>query len=169
MPDPTVDARTIVTTLIKNNVRFVVVGGFAVELWGVAVPPTVDIDITPEMSSQNLRNLAAALNQLDAGIRSGSETIRVPGGFTAEKIAEMKVLNLQTSAGPLDLTILPAGTSGYDDLVEHSSEIEFDGVMVPTASLRDVARSKEAAGRAKDLRMLPAIHDHLAREERLAR
>jgi hypothetical protein len=166
MPAPTVDAGRIVETLNRHEVRYVVVGGFAVELWDVAVQPTVDVDITPEMSKLNLKRLAAALNELDAGIRYANEVVAIPGGLTADSIADMRVLNLATSAGPLDITVIPAGTSGFDDLVEKASEIDYSGTPVPTASLEDVARSKEAAGRPKDLRVLPAIRAHLQRIDR---
>lgn len=166
MPVPGVDAEHIVATLRSYDVAYVVIGGFAVELWDVAVQPTVDIDITPDMSPGNLERLANALNDLKAGIRVGSETVMVPGGLTAEMIEQMRVLNLNTVAGPLDLTILPAGTRGYADLVAGATEIPYGDVMVPTASLEDVARSKEAAGRPKDLRTLPAIRAHLERLKR---
>lgn len=163
MPIPGVDAERIVAILRSHEVRFVVIGGFALELWDVAIQPTVDVDVTPEMSRQNLRRLADALNELEAGLRVGGDKIEVPGGLTAELIEQMSVLNLNTTAGPLDLTILPAGTDGYPDLIRNSTDIPYREVMVPTASLADVARSKEAAGRPKDLRTLPAIYAHLER------
>jgi hypothetical protein len=163
MPVPGVDAELIVATLHRHKVKFVVVGGFAVELWDVAVQPTVDVDVTPERSRANLSCLADALNELEAGLRVGADRVDVPGGLTAELIEQMAVLNLTTVAGPLDLTILPAGTDGYPDLVRNSRELPYRDVMVPTASLADVARSKEAAGRAKDLRALPAMYAHLER------
>jgi hypothetical protein len=163
MPIPGVDAERIVATLNSHNVRFLVIGGFAVELWDVAVQPTVDVDVTPEMSQENLRKLADALNELDAGLGVGGDKVEVPGGLTAELIEQMSVLNLITAAGPLDLTILPAGTDGYPDLVRNSTDLPYREVMVPTASLADVARSKEAVGRPKDLRTLPAIYAHLER------
>lgn len=163
MPVPGLDAELIINTLRTHHVAFVVVGGFAVELWDVAIQPTVDIDITPETSRGNLERLANALNELEAGIRAGSETIQVPGGLTAEMIEQMSVLNLNTKAGPLDLTIRPAGTTGYVELIPNATEIPYRGVVVPTAALEDVARSKEAAGRPKDLRTLPAIYAHLQR------
>ncbi|MDP9495122.1 MAG: hypothetical protein M3P87_07770 [Actinomycetota bacterium] len=150
--------------LVKHRVLFVVVGGFAVELWNVAVQPTVDVDITPERSKENLDRLASALNELDARLRYGEETVAIPGGFTAQHIEDMLVLNLSTSAGPLDLTVMPAGTDGYADLIRNSAEISYQDVVVPTASLADVARSKEAAGRPKDIRTLPAIRSHLERK-----
>lgn len=163
MPAPGVDAARMVETLIRYGVEFVVVGGFAVELWDVAVQPTVDVDITPERSQKNLTRLAAALNELEATLRYGEESVAIPGGFNAQNIMGMNVLNLSTSAGPLDLRIMPAGTEGYPELIRNATKIQYGGVAVPTASLEDVARSKEAAGRSKDLRTLPAIRAHLRR------
>lgn len=164
MPVPGVDAQKMIAALLARDVRFVVVGGFGIELWDVAVQPTVDVDITPEMSKQNLARLAEALVDLDAGLRVSGEKVELPDGIQAELIEQMTVLNLLTDAGPLDLTIIPAGTYGYDDLSRNASGIDYQDVVVPTASLRDIARSKEAAGRPKDIRVLPAIYAHLDRE-----
>jgi hypothetical protein len=119
--------------------------------------------VTPERSRENLNRLADALNELEAGLRVGADNVEVRGGLTAELIEQMAVLNLTTVAGPLDLTILPAGTDGYADLVRNSAELPYRDVKVPTAALADVARSKQAAGRPKDLRALPAIYAHLER------
>jgi hypothetical protein len=164
MPAANVDAARIVEALQRHGVEFVVVGGFAVELWDVAVEPTVDVDITPATSKENLDKLAAALNELRAKIRTGADSVEIPGGLTGAHIEGMLVLNLVTDAGPLDLTVVPAGTTGFDDLVRHAEDLSYRGVLVPTASLEDVARSKEAAGRPKDLRVLPAIRAHLQRQ-----
>ncbi len=163
MPAANVDAEKLIKTLFDHQVKFVVVGGFAVELWDVGLPPTIDVDITPERSRDNLARLAEALNELEAEIRYGNESVRIPGGFTGENIEEMMVLNLTTTAGPLDLTIVPAGTEGYPDLVRNASDLQYRGVSVPTADLEDVARSKEAAGRPKDIMALPAIRAHIER------
>jgi hypothetical protein len=166
MPAANVDAETLVETLLKHRVKFVVVGGFAVELWDVALPPTVDVDITPERSKENLARLAEALNELDAKIRYRDDSVSIPGGLTSQNIEAMMVLNLITTAGPLDLTIMPAGTEGYSDLVRNASDLQYRGVLVPTADLEDVARSKEAAGRPKDIMVLPAIRAHIERRRR---
>jgi hypothetical protein len=125
------------------------------------------VDITPGTSPANLGRLADALNELEAGIRSGGETIQIPGGLTGENVEDMRVLNLMTSAGPVDITVIPAGTDGYSDLVKRARMIEYEGIMVPTCDLADVARSKEAAGRPKDIKTLPAIRSHLERLRKL--
>lgn len=167
MPTADVDVERIVRTLNDHHVDYVVVGGFALELWDVAVPPTHDIDVTPALSPENLGRLCKAINELGAAIRiSGSESVSIPGGFTPELVGRIEVLNLVTDAGPLDITVVPEGTTGYADLVVNATDIMYGELPVPTASLEDVARSKEAAGREKDLRTLPAIQAHLRRRKR---
>lgn len=164
MAAPGLDAQAILAVLSSKNVKFVVIGGYALELWDVAVPPTVDVDITPEASRANLRRLAGALNDMHARIRgASSDPVPVPGGFTADLLEQMAMLNLVTDHGPLDIALTPAGTDGYRNLRKRSVAIESGDVTVQVAHLEDVAQSKEAAGRPKDLVVLPAIWDHLRR------
>ncbi len=51
----------------------------------------------------------------------------------------------------------PSGTSGFPDLSERAEEFEIGGHLVRVATLEDVIRSKEAAGRPKDRMALPAL------------
>ncbi|WP_249522662.1 hypothetical protein [Modestobacter marinus] len=68
------------------------------------------------------------------------------------------MLNLQTLHGDLDLTMRPAAFDrGYDDLVARSTYKPLGEVRVRVAALGDVIRSKETAGRPKDLEALPEL------------
>jgi hypothetical protein len=70
-----------------------------------------------------------------------------------------------TRHGQLDVTSQPSGTNGYEDLVQHASEHLIPGTStaVRVASAADIIRSKTAAGRPKDIAMLPALRRELAR------
>jgi hypothetical protein len=57
----------------------------------------------------------------------------------------------------------PAGTDGYEDLAERTQQVRYRDRDVPVASLEDVIRSEEAAGREKDLLVIPALRAHLRR------
>jgi hypothetical protein len=58
----------------------------------------------------------------------------------------------------LDICFTLSGTRGYDDLRREASRQQLDrGLTVAVASLRDVIRSKEAAGGDKDLAQLPLL------------
>lgn len=62
------------------------------------------------------------------------------------------------------MVIVPSGTSGYEDLVRSAVWMRLEDVDIPVASLADVIRSKEAAGREKDRAMLPTLRQLLGRQ-----
>ena len=59
-----------------------------------------------------------------------------------------------------DLTYIPSGTTGYDDLAPASHKVLIGDVSAQVADLGDVIRSKRAAGRPKDLAVLPLLVAH---------
>jgi hypothetical protein len=73
-------------------------------------------------------------------------------------LSSAEIWTLATSAGDLDICFTPSGTRGYDDLRREASRERLGrDLTVAVASLRDVIRSKEAAGRDKDLAQLPLL------------
>ena len=154
----------ILRVLEKHGVQYVVIGGIAATLHG-SPHVTTDVDITPERGRKNLERLSAGLTELNARIRVEGE----PGGFkfnqNADSLGWMEVFNLITDWGALDLSFTPAGTRGYEDLRRDAVDIEVLGVHTTVASLADVVRSKEAAGRPKDLLVLPTLR-RLLEEQR---
>lgn len=166
MPTPDVDVSRMLGVLDRHRVEYVVIGGFAIELHDVALPPTRDVDITPAAGRANLRRLADALVELEARFRVPDGPpggIEVPGGITAEWLAAMVTLTLVTDSGPLDISLIPDGTTGYADLLDGLVELPYQNRTVRVAALEDVIRSKTAAGREKDIRVLPALRAHLRR------
>lgn len=157
--DPEFDR--ILETLERHGVRFVVIGGLATIHWGSPFP-TEDVDITPEKSRQNLDRLSSALSELEARIR----TSEVPGGLafahTGTSLADSAVWNLTTLHGDLDISFVPNGTTGFEDLIRDAVRDRILGVEVNVTSLADAIRSKQAANRPKDQRVLPTLREILA-------
>jgi hypothetical protein len=69
-----------------------------------------------------------------------------------------------TDLGDIDILGVLSGAGGYDDLVVGAREIEVDGLTCKVASLRDIIKSKRAAGRNKDLYALPELESLLELE-----
>jgi hypothetical protein len=67
---------------------------------------------------------------------------------------------------PFDISFVPDGTDGYDDLQQNSQVVERLGLKIPVASMADVTRSKRAAGREKDAANLLVLIDFLEKQER---
>lgn len=163
---PDDDFGAILAGLLDRQVRFVVIGGMAAVAHG-SIFPTGDIDVTPEATSDNLARLSDALRDLGARIRTDAVDGGPPFDHDAESLAAAGVWNLTTRYGDLDLSLVPSGTDGFPDLIADAREIEMLGVVVPVASLADVIRSKQAANRPKDQRVLPVLREILAtRHER---
>jgi hypothetical protein len=152
----------ILRVLQSREVHYVLVGGLAASLHG-SPHVTTDVDIAPSRDRSNLERLARALEEMDARVRAEGEPEGLPFDRSAAMLARVSILNLTTRYGDLDVTFEPAGTRGYDDLRRHAVEITIRGTRVPVASLADVIRSKEAAGREKDRLTLPALRRLLER------
>lgn len=151
------DPVEICAVLSEEGVEFVVLGGFAAIIHGSPLP-TEDIDVIPSRSAANLERLAAALQRLEAKIRTGDEPIetRIDAAF----IMNMPhMLNLVTRFGDIDLVFTPAGAlKNYEQWLEGARRAQLrEGLVVAVADLDDVIASKAAANRPKDQRSLPYL------------
>lgn len=156
MGEPELAPERILGALAEHGVRYVLVGGFAAVIHGSPYV-TTDVDVVPAVSEANLQRLSDALRALQARVWTQGEPEGVPFDHDGKSLAEARVWNLVTDAGRLDLTFVPSGTSGYEDLARDAVHLTVLGVETDVASLADVIRSKEAAGREKDRVVLPVL------------
>lgn len=158
------DLRRLFAVLHDHRVAYVLIGGLAAVVHGSPFP-TEDADITPKADGKNLERLAAALRELNARIRTEGVPAGLPFACDARSLEAALTWNLTTDAGDLDIAFQPSGTHGYDDLCRDAESIDLYDVIVEVASLGDVVRSKQAANRPKDQRVLPVLRELLTREE----
>jgi hypothetical protein len=152
--------------LHRHKVAYVLIGGLAAVYHGSPFP-TEDADITPETDRTNLIRLATALREINARIRTEAAPEGLPFACEAQTLASAQTWNLTTDAGDLDLAFQPAGTRGYPDLRRDATTAQLYDVTVRIASLSDVIRSKQAANRPKDQRVLPTLREILAKGDRV--
>jgi hypothetical protein len=140
----------------------VLVGGVGAALHGSPLR-TGDTDVCPARDVANLEQLALALRELNARIRTEGVEGGLPFACDAKFLGGVALLSLETDAGDLDVTFHPSGTGGYVDLAQREARFDLDGTVAPTASLEDIIRSKAAADRPKDREALPVLRE-LARQ-----
>jgi len=158
MTEP-LNAAAIVDVLNQHGVRYVVIGAFAAIAQRAPIPPTRDIDLTPDSSALNLTRLSKALKELGARIRTDAVDGGLPFDHDGRSLAASSVWNLICPYGEFDISFLPSGIAGgYKELALNAHRMRVDSVDVMVADLSDVIRSKEAAGRAKDLQILPILY-----------
>ena len=150
------DPECVLRALVDHGVEFVLIGGLAAVLHG-SPALTNDADIAPSMSDDNLERLSVALRDLGARLRVASEPEGVPFDPHPSLLRSMAMLNMVTRCGPVDISVRPAATGGYDDLVTRAVTIDLEDFTVKVAALDDIIRSKEAADRAKDHATLPIL------------
>lgn len=114
------DAATIIGTLNRHGVHYVVIGALAAQLQGAPIPRTRDIDITPASDDDNLQRLSAALHELNARIRTADVPEGLPFDHDGASLSRARIWNLTTPFGEFDLSFVPSGTEGYNDLARHA-------------------------------------------------
>lgn len=158
---PVLRSTAILEVLERHEVKYVVIGGIGARIWG-SPRNTDDLDICPAESRANKRRLAAALTELGARLRPlglEEEGFASPGGWDERSFDSMVSLALATELGWVDVWFRPDGTEGYEDLIREASDASIGDLTVKVADLKDIIRSKSAAGRNKDLGALDQLRE----------
>lgn len=151
--------RSVVTALLQQGVRFVIVGGWAMRAHGSSFH-NADLDLCCARDAENLLVLAEALAPLHPRLRGAPEGLRL--ALDARTLRSGANFTLVTDSGDLDLLGDAAGVESFEALWQRAVEMELFGVRVRVASLEDLIAMKRAAGRVKD-------QPHLLELERLRR
>ena len=148
------DTPRLLTALIEANVAFVVVGGMAAVAQGSAYI-TADLDICYQRTLETLQRLCDALRPLHPQLRGA------PSGlpFVLDPPTLQAGLNftLTTDAGDIDLIGEVSGLGFYDAVEKQAEQIEILGRQLRVLTIPALIRSKKAAGRQKDLRLIPEL------------
>jgi predicted nucleotidyltransferase len=140
--------------LSEAKVEFIVVGAYAAVLQGSAYV-TRDIDICYERTPGNMKRLVAALKPHHPRLRGAPAGL--PFTFDEKTLAQGMNFTFESDFGDIDLMGELSGIGQFAALARDAVSIDLDGVKIRVASLDAVIRSKRAAGRAKDLSILPEL------------
>ena len=161
--EPAFDPGRIIEILDRHHVEYILVGGFAAQAHG-AHRQTLDIDVVPRTTDNNLERLSTALRDLGARLRVGGmtddEARQLPVTVDVTTLRNFVNSTWTTDAGPLDvLADIPSSTGPrvYDDLFGRSVARRVHGIVIRLAGLDDIVASKEHVGRPKDREALPEL------------
>ena len=129
--------------LYQNDVRYIMVGGFAINLHGYS-RATKDIDIWIDDTLENRKNLRKALKEQGSGDYEPIETMQFIPGWT----------NFQLNMGfILDVMVQVKGLNeiGFDECYKYAVVAEIETIPVKFLHYNHLITCKKAAGRPRDL------------------
>jgi len=151
----------ILEGLLEAGVDFILVGGLAAVIQGAPVT-TMDVDIVHSQSPENISKLLAFLKSIGAVHRRLDDELIEPkeGDLSAKGHALFT-----TQLGPLDVLAVIEEGRGYDDLLDHTVEIDFRGHTLRVLDLKMMIHLKRASTDPKDMQRLPLLRETLGQLE----
>ena len=124
----------------------VMIGNAAASIRGATVT-TLDVDFMIEHTDENYRKLAALAQRMDCLFVE----IKLPGDNYMYRVAQ------RVDLPSLDFLFVAAGITNFENLKKNSTDVFFGENILKIASLEDILASKRAAGRPKDLAVIPIL------------
>jgi hypothetical protein len=134
------DFREFIQSLNDNDVRFLIVGGYAVAFHGHP-RYTKDLDIWIWVGEQNAENVIKALDQF------GFSSLQLaPADFLDANL----VVQLGYPPNRIDLIMGLAGVE-FDACYRARVEEEVEGIVMPFIDIENLRKNKKASGRHQDM------------------
>lgn len=151
--------RELLARLVEADVRFVLVGGLAVNAWGY-LRGTRDVDFVPDPSPENLSKLDGLLRELGGKVDVGGRLLDANSISTFLRAGDRTLV--ATELGQVDVLQGLPQVPSFATLDEKATEIDLDGVVVRVCSLEHLIEMKRSSKRDRDrddLEALKVAHD----------
>lgn len=133
------DFKEFIELLNNNNVRYIVIGGYAVVYHGY-VRSTNDIDIWIDIHGDNTQKLIKALSEFGFSSLDLKDTDFLPN----------HIIQLGYPPNRIDLITTPAGID-FDECYASREQVIFDNLTVNIIDLENLIKAKKASNRTRDL------------------
>jgi hypothetical protein len=140
--------------LTQHQVEFVIVGGVAISAHGSSYL-TYDLDVAYARTPHNLKRLVAALAPHHPRPRDFPADL--PFIWDEQTIKQSTNLTLTTDLGNIDLLGEVMGLGDYEEVRGQSVVMKLFDLQCRVLSLDALIVAKRAAGRTKDLLVLPEL------------
>jgi predicted nucleotidyltransferase len=146
--------RELLARLNEAEVRFVLIGGLAVNAWGY-LRGTRDVDVVPDPSAENLAKLDAVLRELGGKVDVGGRLLDADAISTFLRTGDRTLV--VTELGQVDVLQGLPQVPRFEVLDQEATEIDLDGLVVRVCSLNHLLEMKRASDRPRDRDDLEAL------------
>lgn len=152
-PDP-LRLRELLTRLVEAEVRFVLVGGLAVNAWGY-LRATRDVDFVPDPDPENLARLDSLLRDLGGRVDVDGRLLAGSAISTFLRTGDRTLV--ATELGQVDVLQGLPQVLPFAALEEKAEDVDLDGLVVRVCSLEHLIQMKRSSERARDREDLAAL------------
>lgn len=136
----------------RDKVRYVIVGGIAVNLLG-SLRSTADMDILVEMSNDNLARAVRALKKEGYRVKQPVDPMKIADKKTREgwiKNKHMKAFNFYKKGELKEVGIIIKSPVSFEEAKKSAIRIKVGGITLPVISIDNLIRMKKNTGRSID-------------------
>ena len=157
------DYPELLRLLTEHGVEFIIIGGAAAVIHGSS--RLTHLEVVYRRNPENLTRLTNALKAQAPYLRGAPPGL--PFQWSEATLQMGMNFTLEIRLGQLDILGEVTGGGRYEDLLNHTIEVEVFGVHCRCLDLEALIRTKRAAGRPKDLEVIAELEAIL--EERQKR
>ncbi|HYJ22251.1 MAG TPA: nucleotidyltransferase [Solirubrobacterales bacterium] len=140
--------------LIEADVRFVLVGGLAVNAWGY-LRATRDVDFVPDPDPENLARLNSLLTDLGGRVDVDGKLLAGTAISTFLRTGDRTLV--ATELGQVDVLQGLPQVPPFAALDERAKDVDLDGIVIRVCSLEHLIEMKRSSERARDREDLVAL------------
>lgn len=153
MPEP-LRLRELLERLAKAEVRFVLVGGLAVNAWGY-LRATRDVDLVPDRSPENLTRLEGLLAELGGKVDVDGRLLAPDSTAIFLKTGDRMLV--VTELGRVNILQGLPQIPTFAELDPEATTVEIEGLAVRVCSFDHLLAMKRASERPRDRDDLEAL------------
>jgi hypothetical protein len=139
------------------GIDFILVGGLAAVVQGAPVT-TIDVDIVHNRSPENIAKLVAFLKSIGAIHRRPDDKVIEP---KEDDISGTGHALFTTRLGALDVLAVIEEGRAYEDLLEHTVEIDFRAHTIRVLELEMLIQLKRNSSNPEDVQRLAVFEETL--------
>ncbi|MBL7073201.1 MAG: hypothetical protein ISS33_05420 [Candidatus Omnitrophica bacterium] len=142
----------VIKAFQKEKVKYVVTGGFAVNLLG-SMRSTADLDILVEMSDENLEKIVKILKKYGYSVKQPIDPMKIAdkkirNNWIHEK--NMKAFNFFKEDELNEVDIIIDSPVSFEEAREQIVHIKIDDLIIPVISIDKLIKTKKNTGRTID-------------------
>jgi len=146
--------RQLLERLVESEVRFVLIGGLAVNAWGY-IRATRDIDLVPDPSRENLERLDEVLKDLGGKVDVDGRLLDADAVSPFLRTGDRTLVI--TDLGRVDILQGLPQIPAFSALEAEATDVDMDDLVVRVCSLRHLVEMKRASERPRDKDDLEAL------------